>query len=488
MSHRRNGRRGQALVFILLTATFSFLMAGLAVDFLWAYVIKARLVLAVDASALAAVRALGRGDTAINRAVTLVFESNFPTNYMLAKSVSFTPPNISSPSPGIRDVFLSGEAIAPTFFMRILGFDSLRVSASATASRRDVNMMLVLDRSASLHPDLANAWVDVQEGATFFVDQFDDSRDRLGLVTFGSGANVDAPLATNFKASVTNAINTQVVARSAATNAPHGMWLGYAELLAAANPNPINAIVFFTDGHPSAYTASFAVRTTRNSSNNSVPYCNTTPQTAVIGALQDPGSGSFYEINGFWSPSAPGPPVTLGYASGYSYDHFVVSGCNSPSGDFTPWASHAEWVLHPDVCLPSSWTATHGSLSRIFSITSGPFSVNQCSSLLKSTSTTWSNRLFRGTQIHNGSKNLMINIAEMARRDATLGKVRIYSIGLGGYGYPADADLLRRLANDPLSPAYSPDEPQGIYVYSPTRLQLRAAFNTVASEIFRLIR
>src|SRR5690606_22716987 len=119
--------------------------------------------------------------------------SNFPAEYMLAKSVEFTPPVISSPEPGIRNVTLRGSATAPTFFMRILGFESIDVSALATASRRDVNLMLVLDRSGSLHETRANAWVAVQEAASFFVDQFDDSRDQLGLVSFGSGAAVDVP-------------------------------------------------------------------------------------------------------------------------------------------------------------------------------------------------------------------------------------------------------------------------------------------------------
>ncbi|MBI1353405.1 MAG: VWA domain-containing protein [Acidobacteria bacterium] len=489
MSPQRSlGRRGQAMVFILLTATFSFLMAGLAVDFLWAYVVKSRLVMAVDASALAAVRALGRGDIAMNRTVSLVFETNFPSDYMLAKGVNFTPPVVSTPEPGIRDVFLSGEAIAPTFFMRILGFNSLEVSASATASRRDVNMMLVLDRSASLHPDLANAWGDVQEAAIFFVEQFDDARDKLGVVTFGTGAHVDRALSTNFKSSVTSAINSQVVARSASTNSPQGLWLAYAELLRVSDPNPINAIVFFTDGQPSSYTASFAVSTTRNYSNNSIPYCNSSPKTAVIGALQDAASGAFYEVNGFWNPNADGPPVTTGYSSGYTYDHFVVSGCNSPNGVFTPWASDTEWLFDSGSCLPNSWTATYGSITRNFSITSGPYSVNQCSSYLKSTSTNWSQRTYRGEQVHNAAKNLTVNIAQAARQNTSLGEVRIYSIGLGGWGYPADAGFLRQVANDPQSPTFTTDEPQGIYVYAPSKLQLRAAFNTVASEIFRLIR
>jgi len=486
MRIRRHGRRGQAMVFILLMSTVMFLLAGLAVDFLWAYVIRARLVTSVDAAALAAVRALGRNSTDMNRVVTLVFESNFPTDYMLARSVTFQPPVISAPEPGIRDVVFSGAATAPTFFMRILGFNSIDVSASATASRRDVNLMLVIDRSGSLHPSKADAWRDVQEAAAFFVEQFDDSRDQVGLVSFGTGAHVDAPLGTGFETPIINAINAQIAAYGAATNSPHGLWLAYAELLKENDSNPINAIVFFTDGQPSAYTASFNVRTTRDYSNNSIPYCDSSPKEAVVGALQSAYSGLFYDALGFWNPHADGPPVTVRYSGSNDYDYFIVSGCDSPNGSFLHNGSWVERLFSSSSCLPNSWSPTWSGVTRTFSITSGPYSVNQCSSYMKETSS--SSQYFRGEQIHNASKNLSINIARAARQNNALGQVRVYSIGLGGYGYPADADFLRLVANDPQSSQFAASEPQGLYVYAPTKSQLRAAFNTVASEIFRLIR
>ncbi len=486
MHSPRTGRRGQAMVFILMMSTVMFILAGLAVDFVWAYVIRARLVTSVDAAALAAVRALGRGDANISRVVTLVFESNFPPEYMLAKAVDFTPPVISSPEPGIRNVTLHGSATAPTFFMRILGFESIDVSALATASRRDVNLMLVLDRSGSLHETRANAWVSVQEAASFFVDQFDDSRDQVGLVSFGSGANVDVPLGTGFKTPVLNAINAQIVAFGAGTNSPHGMWLAYAELLRLQDANPLNVIVFFTDGQPSAYTGVFNVRTTPNPSNNSVPYCDTSPKEAVIGTLQSTTTAAFYDILGFWNPHAAGPPVTVRYQSGQDYDYFIVDGCNSPNGSFLHNGSAVELLFDAGTCLPMTWTPTWAGVTRTFSMVTGPYSVDQCSSLLKATAS--SSQFFRGDQVHNAAKNLTVNIAEAARQDSSLGQVRVYSVGLGGWGYPADGAFLQIVANDPQSTQFSTSEPSGIYVYAPSQLQLRAAFNTVASEIFRLIR
>lgn len=302
---KRDRRGGQTILLVVMLSSFFFSLAGLSIDFIWAYVVKERLTTAVDAASLAAVRALGRGSNNMTRIVGLVFDSNFPDGLMLAKDVEFTAPVITSPSPGVRKVSLTGKAKAPTFFMRIWGFDELPISSGAEAVRRDVNLVLVLDRSASLHPNNADAWDDVQDAATFFVEQFDDSRDRVGLVTFGTSAAVDVPLNTGTETAIASAIANQVVAESAGTNAPEGLWLAYAELLRINDSNPINAIVFFTDGQPSAYTASFAVRTS-SSSNNSIPYCNSSPKEAVIATLQS--GADFYEITGFWNPTATPSP------------------------------------------------------------------------------------------------------------------------------------------------------------------------------------
>ena len=483
MSFPRDRKGGQAVVLIALCSTFFFSLAGLATDFIWAYVIKQRLTTAVDAASLSAARALGRGSVNMSRVVALVFDANFPNDFLLAKDIGFDGPVIAAPEPGMRTVWLEGRAKAPTFFMRIWGLEQLQVRSSATASRRDVNMILVLDRSASLHPSNANAWDDVQQAATFFVEQFDDTRDRLGLVTFGTSAAVDVALNTGTEAAVTSAIANQQVASSAATNSPEGLWLAYAEMRRVADPNPINAIVFFTDGQPSAYTARFNVRTSSGGS-SSTPYCSSSSKEAVIAALQT--GADFYEIIGFWRRDAT-TPVVLGSYFGSTYDHYIVSGCDNNQRTFAPYGNNVEEIFGSG-CLPTSWSATHGSISRSFSISTGPYSVNQCSSYLKSTSTSWSVRNYRGTQVHNASKNLSVNMADAARTDAALGGAYLYSIGLGGWGYPADADFLERIANDVDSPFYNPNQPAGLYFYAPTPSQLQQAFNQVASEIFRLLR
>ncbi len=54
-------------------------------------------------------------------------------------------------------------------------------------------------------------------------------------------------------------------------------------------------------------------------------------------------------------------------------------------------------------------------------------------------------------------------------------------------GTPLDQDLLLRVANDPASPVYDTNEPVGRTIITPNASELEAAFEQVASDIFRLI-
>jgi hypothetical protein len=64
--------------------------------------------------------------------------------------------------------------------------------------------------------------------------------------------------------------------------------------------------------------------------------------------------------------------------------------------------------------------------------------------------------------------------------------VTIFCIGLGNSTYPANSDILQRIANDPASATYTTSAPTGLYVSSPTAADLTDAFARVASEILRL--
>ncbi|MCB1020809.1 MAG: VWA domain-containing protein [Acidobacteria bacterium] len=520
----RSVRRGQVIVTIALASALLVGLAGLAVDLVLAYAVKTFLATATDSAAMGGIRALERGVTyadqeaEIERMTNMLFDVNFPDGLLmtgatgkLSRQVSVAGFNMdpAAPSmferdttldPGMREIRVAAEARAPTFFMRIFGMDSVMIRSGAHAARRDVNVVVVIDRSASLKN--AGAWDDVQQAAVAFVEKFDNNRDRVGVVTFGTGANVDVPLATGFKAGdlAKNAILAQTVPSSASTNASLGLWLAYSELLKVNDPNALNTMVFFTDGQPSSFTAQWRTRITSALSGS--PKCNVQNVEAVVGTHQNTAVWNvpvFDEMQGFWKPQAGAAPVRGGAAD---YDHETVAGCWFSDNVVTNnYASESELVINPLFPWPSSWTAQEpGGPAKKFCIQSGAsgclgdagnFTYSTNDPLLYLSSSVLSEDVFRGTNVHNGAKNLLLNIAQTARQDAGLGGVNIHTIGLGGYGYDADAELMKRIANDPsdsygVSGVAVAGEPYGSYTYAPGAAELDTAFNKVRSEVMRL--
>jgi hypothetical protein len=507
------------MVLIAVLSSTIIGLAGMAVDLVLAYTVKTFLATATDAAALGAVRALERGVTyldqqdEVQRVAGMLFDSNFPDGLMLTgnsskfeQSISIAAKSMDPGAPpmftqdsemkaGMREVRINTIAKAPTFFMRYFGVNEVVVRSSAYAARRDVNVVVVLDRSASLKS--VGADDDVERSAITFVQKFDNNRDRVGLVTFGTGANVDFPLASGFKTNdaIKNMILTQQVPSSAYTNYPTGLWLAYSELLRVNDGDALNAIVFFTDGQPSAFSATFRMRTWDS------PDCDQSWVEGTVGAGQDTSvwnSPRFYDVRGFWKRDAGPAPVFYGSGSS-SYDHPPHPTCNG----MNQWGGNVEYAFNSSYDWPASWTVSEsGGVQKTFCIDDsasgcegddGNFSYSRSDSRLFSDSSNYNNSTFRGANVHNGAKNLSLNIAQIARQDASLGGVYVHAIGLGGYGFDADASFMKRMANDP-SDSYGVQitavetEPMGSYVYAPNLGELQAAFDKVRSEVMRLTR
>jgi hypothetical protein len=499
------------MVFIVLAIGLLFSLAGLAVDMIFTYAVKVRLVTAVDSTALGIARALGRGvtqsdqATEITRTSDMLFDANFPQQFMLTGSsprISQGPtisgPNVTpmgtvfendpSIQSGMRQVRLTGEVSVPMFFFRIFGVDSLPVRASARAARQDVNIMLVLDRSASMLN--AGAWPPLQNAAVFFLNQFDNTTDNLGIVTYGSSARVDLPIGTGFKTGNVgqNTIMNQVVPPSAGTNAPMGLWLGLAELLSLNNPNALNVIAFFTDGNPTGYTARFNVFTTNNAANRA--HCPGNAQLTAALLTGGNTEADVVDMYGMFEQYAPYPAVYAGETVDYYLRHQPGVYTNRLCNNLTPMlGDQTETAFNG--CLPLNWIPDYknpaGAGQRTYSTkftTDGPsFAINECNAALFSDA--GANNSTRGRHVHRTAKTLALNVASDARNEANaVGGVILYSIGLGA----VDPTFLERISNDVDSADYvAAGQTEGLYVFAPTPAQLQQAFQQVANEIFRLI-
>lgn len=503
-------RRGQALVMLILATTFILSLAALSVDLVLAYVVKQTLATAIDSVALAGMRGLEQGasyedqETAVNRIVTRTLNSNFPEKLLQSSNVRFAVapqifgPDIPASAPpmfqqdpslqsGVRELRVVGEATISTTFAKVFGVSELKVRSAAIGSRRDVNVMLVLDRSGSLAA--ANAWDDVQNAAKTFLGFFDNNGDRLGLVSFGSGANVDVPLGSGFKDGEFAANEITKMDSSGGTNSAMGLWLAYAELLRINDPAAFNVIVFFTDGQPTAIPANWGVHTTgfERLFDPSNPSCSVSPKQAVIQTFTNA-----TDMFGF-NKLIAGPPK-VNAASGWAADFEPVDGCEDLE---KPYGQNVELLLNPLSCLPTTWVAPYDSsmgcancalgeaYSKTFRIVPGPYGgYIPCDPIMFNTAAS----SYRGQRWMESARNLTTDVASSAGEDPSISGVTIFAIGLGVAGLTANEDFLLRVANDKDTAAYTTARPEGEYVFAPTAGDLKEAFDKVRSHVIRLTR
>jgi len=482
-SKRKRLSKGMAVLVTSVAMVFIIPAVGLSIDAGMLYAIKAKLSAASDAASLAAARSLSVGLTIDEQRANAIataqrfFRANFPNGYMgtTNSTVSVT---VDETQLKVRTVQTVASADAPSYFMKFLGFGNTTVRAEGKASRRDVNVMLVLDRSGSLAT--AGACGDVINASLGFVNQFASGRDRLGLVTFGGTYRLDFAPATDFRTRTGSNLVTMLnqLVCTGGTNAAQAFHLAYEQLVAINEPGALNAILFFTDGQPNSLTFYWPVRTPARGytaypssppTATSRSSCSSTADT--LGWAYTTDTSCTTCTNGLRKKDAPPIPVTTNFETSSSYLAPDSTNCAYASDNSKLWYDIA-WMptqtLMPDGSLIPVTGYKTGLATFTDPLGNVRYKVNDRDTLIKA------------------AVNALDNEATIARNDNNL-RIVVYSIGLGGVGAAEDT-LLRRGANDPASPIYTTATPPGLYVYAPDRTALAQAFYQIASEILRLAR
>ncbi len=467
-------RKGAALLMLTLMLTVVVIpLIGLAIDGGMAYLVQTRLSAACDAAALAGARSLSVGlslDSQLASATATInqyVEANFPTGMYRTSSLNVTS-NIVQTSYKTRTISVNATIVMPTLFMGILNQPTASISASAQTSRRDVNIMLVIDRSGSMAQ--AGVCGTMKAAAQTFADDFTNGRDRLGLITFMSTPTLDFAPSLTFKSDSPSLDSTMSQIQCGGnTGSAHALWMAYQQLQVINEPGALNLIVFFTDGVPNGVSANFPVKTvadTRYSVSN--PWTSATVPPSSCKASTLPGAIA-QEYNN----------ETLGWTGGvFSIQPVPINVTTDPLAPAAGCAyssSSGEVAMRADVAyIPTTdinGNATTG-YQPVTTYPSGPYAGQI--------------RVDMPPAITQASQNAADNAAAKIRSDTTLVPV-IYTIGLGGTSFqPLDQTFLLRLANDPRSPIYNSALPPGLFVFASDATQLNNAFNTVASQILRL--
>ena len=432
---------------VALSMLFLLALLGLVIDGGLAYMVKARLNAAVDSAALAAARAVPAGNNQTEQiasartAAKEFFDANISSGYLLSQ------PKLLSTDvtfdAGTATIDVRAEAPMPVSVMQVLGFTGLTPRAYAQTIRRDLDMAFVVDTSGSLYPNRAA----VRAAAKSFLNKFNVLQDRVGLIHFASGAEVDAPIYQTTRGfnrtSMLQKIDNYVF--SGTTASVEGMWHAREQLnkIALEQRSALRVIVFFSDGVPAAL-GSFL---TFNDAND----CKNT-----AGVLDSSGNGLF--------------KLDESTATSIS-DECAVVRYNALNAKKLP-----EWYnAHNDPKNPND------PAKREFPIvTTTPRVVTADLTL--------------STYVRNvdrAARNLPEAVAARARDEGMF----VFTLGMGdelkeknGVDGEVGENVLKCMANvaDGPTRCYNPQKPVGMYCHAATEADLTPCFSRLASAILRI--
>ena len=443
-------QRGAVTIMVAAAMLVLLAMVGLVLDSGFAYMVKARLNAAVDSAALAGARAVTSGNTeaaqraSAQTAAAQFFAANIPDGYLLS-----TPELVETKvtfNVGTVTIDVTGKAKLPLSIMQAMGFEAMTPYATAQTIRKDLDMMLVVDTSGSLK-DYGST---VQSSAKSFLNKFNVTQDRVGLVHFASGAVLDQPIETTargFKrdAMVSTITNYEFIG---GTSSFEGMWHAREQLksIPEARRSSLRVIVFFSDGAPTSFGT----------------YLNfDSGKCDLAGAVDMVGSG-MYKLN-------------VGENIYVSTDCTLKSSTTAWAKNLPAWYNGRNPKNNPnDPALrefPIVTTAATPTPRKVSSDISTATNFKQ--------------------NVDRAARNLAEAIAAKARNE----DIYVFTLGMGaslkqasGVDNEKGEDVLKCMANvaDGPSRCYNPAQRVGMYCYAATDADLTPCFSKLASAILRI--
>jgi len=273
--------REQKGSFLVLSTMFAFSMlvfTSVAVDVGCILTAKNQLQTSVDASALATASGLiFSQSTAVQRGMLLSQRNtilNEPLN-LQSGEITFLDP---------KTVQITAERPVSLFFARMVGINTARIEATATAICGNRDIMLVFDRSGSMDDDTVNPYIpqpitNTKTAANYFVNLIESNSfvcDRIGLVSYSTNANLNLELSRDFGL-IRDQINSYTA--DGFTNIGEAIQFANEHLIESAQSRTKKTIILLSDGmtnqpgygFPTNMTAiNFAISNANISASNSI--------------------------------------------------------------------------------------------------------------------------------------------------------------------------------------------------------------------------
>src|SRR5271170_1363052 len=190
-------RRGQVAIIFAFFTTILVIAIGMGIDLWQGFVVKARLQAAVDAAALA-IASTDRSNyttTQLNARALDYITANYPSSSLGTLCPTTTCATVFSYGTTQNIIIVTDSASVPTTFMRIIGYNTMAVTATgeAQAAWPYINFYLLLDSSPSMAIAATSAGVttmvnntSAQGGCGFACHEANPSGDSLGNPTISS--------------------------------------------------------------------------------------------------------------------------------------------------------------------------------------------------------------------------------------------------------------------------------------------------------------
>jgi len=427
---------------VVLSMLVLLALVGLIVDGGLAYLVKARLNAAVDSAALAGARAVpaGKNQTdqiaSAKQAAATFFAANIPENYLMSRPKLLSTGVVFNKGQVTVDVH--AEARMPVSVMQLMGFTALNPVAYAQTIRKDLDMAFVVDTSGSL----STVADEVRASAKIFLNKFNVTQDRVGLIHFASGAEVDNPIDAERRGFDRSAMLAKIdgFKFEGNTASVEGMWHARNELnkIPLLARSSLRVIVFFSDGAPTAFGSSLKFNNPANCA-----------RPGVL-AHNDAAPSGLYELG--------------------TENKSIGGGCNVVSN------SRIKTTVKG---LPD-WYDAHDNKKEFRIVTAGP---REVTASLDNGTDAWKN-------IPRAARNLPEAVAAKARDEG----IYVFTLGMGqlksktGFDKEVGENVLKCMANvaDAPSRCYNPDKPVGMYCYAATPADLTPCFSRLASAILRI--
>jgi len=230
------------------------------------YLVRSELSKAVDAAALAGAKNIS--NPYVNPAVLAeeVGYANFSPG-MIGTPGGGDPGSVSFSASMVGNdrIQVAGQVSIGAVLARMFGVEQIASSGAGVAQKKEVEIMLVLDRSGSMDGTPIR---DLRTAALSFVSYFEDTqdKDKMGLISFATGVTVNHALSNNFVTSIRSAISA--MRATGATNAEDALDQadgpsGFTDQSGIPGDRRVQQfVIFFSDGNPTAFRGQFRYNAT----------------------------------------------------------------------------------------------------------------------------------------------------------------------------------------------------------------------------------